>query len=469
MSSARFVKDVLAGKAILMQTIDAICTDTDTDMETVVSGSGYALTAADLQSAVIERQSGSSLDIRMFGGQYEFTEPSDMMTHQLTVNAANSKVYIDYQPMKTSVRQDGAVAWTFGGCNYVVRFDANYSVAADAELHSFSGIRVPIDGDSSGVTVAGKQVIPKDDDQSWLDSPLVTRTSIIFTISGASVACICSCCWRYLKKEQGWRLDSVRNSRTWARRQLKDAEDNFNPRLEYGSMQAAVERSIARAVNDYVAANQLDPSKLTEAHLQEVEEAACVAATNKFEKQVTAEVDGWCESRYSGLAEYSRESDAVKLIRDKTARRSFKDRVKGLDRKAGYLKAAVNSALEKNAAQIARDKSETYRDATNTAKQEAEKAKNEKVAKERDLREKEQELKDQGKTEAEIKADEDVKDLERQVRELEKKAKEEDEKADQSSKSAEEEEKKAKEHERKERDADERKKEKSGEVYGEGR
>jgi hypothetical protein len=470
-NSARFLKDLLADKLIFMQTIDAICSDDDNDMETVVSGSGYTLTVDDLQATVKERQSGSGFDIRICGGKYEFTEPSDMKSHSLLASTANAKIYVDGAPVANNTQEDGSVVWTYGGYKYTVTFDVGFDVTADPKPHSFSGNRVPADGGGSEETVSGKQAIPPATDLATLISnPYIQAVALIATVGGCTMMTVCTCVWKYLKNNHSWRLDSVLRGRSWARDIISNArgEDGYmpDPPLDYQRMQTGVEQKIYRAFNDYITTNGLDPSNLTEDQLEEIRKEASADGTNEFEQKVTAEVQGQCETRFRRYATFTRQDDAVKLIAEETARKSFKDRVKGLDYKADYLRAVVNCARETMIKQQANDSSKNYSDLSDTAKGAAAELREKKEEKKKAKDKREQDLKDEGKTDEEIANDEEVKELETEIEQLEEKAKKKDQESADDSEKADEEKKTADESDGRKQEAEKKKNEKSGEVYG---
>ncbi|TFK49655.1 hypothetical protein OE88DRAFT_1662230 [Heliocybe sulcata] len=434
-TATQYISDLLKSKPILMDTIDAICSTDDADIDRILNKSGYNLDYDSLSDAVSAKQSGSGFDLRMCGGLYEFTEPEDMKPHRLMVNPANGKIYIDDGPMNNKTDQDGQVSWSYQGFTYVVTFDIGYDPdSGSPRPHTFSGTRAKGGKEEA---VAGRQIVPSPD-EFILNHRIAITIGFVCTVSGVTITTIVSCLWNKLKGRLPWRRDEVMRGREWAVRYLRNQRDTFIPSdVRYDTMQRDVERAIDRAANDYLVQNNIDPSHVTDEQLKEIRGSASVDGTNELEKLVDGTTEAECKDKFGKYAQYAHDEDAVQLIWKDSSRRSYRDRVKGLDRKAAYLQARVDFTIKTAAEQKARENGDRYRNAAETQKQEAAGYRRQEESKKAERETVEQDLRDKGRTEAEIQADPDVQRLSHEISKLEEDAREKDKSAEASTKNAE--------------------------------
>lgn len=472
--SACFLQDLLASKPILMQTINAICSDDDTDMENVVSGSGYTLTAHGLQAALKKKQFGSGFDIRMCGGMYEFTEPNDMKLHSLLTSTTDARVFINGARVQYRCMDKDKVVFTYDKHVYTVTFNDGYDFTADTKPLCFSGNRVRGKGSGSEETVSGKQVTPLATDLATLTSPLyVSSLALVCAVGGCTVMTLCACVWNYLNKTHPWRLDSVLRARAWARDILINARGKGGYKLvhslDYQEMPSAVEETIYRAFKDYIRNKRVDPSKLTQDQLEEIRKKASEEGAKKFEQMVIEKVQEQCEARFRTYATFARQDDAVKLITEEAKQKSLedlKDRVKGLDYTADYLKAVVDCARERSIKELAHASAAMYRTSSVEAERAAKELRAKEENKERVMDERARCLRQQGLTKEQIASDPEYEKLAAEIGQLAREATGQEQKSADNSKAADAEVERVHEAERKEREAEDKKNEKSGEIYG---
>ncbi|KZT19026.1 hypothetical protein NEOLEDRAFT_1173266 [Neolentinus lepideus HHB14362 ss-1] len=462
-TATQYISDLVKSRPILADTIDAICSTDDADIDRIISDSGYNLTYDGFYDAVVAKQSGPGFDLGMCGGLYEFTKPEDMKSRHLMVNPANSNIYIDGDATGNRTDQDGQVSWSYKGFKYAVTFDIGYDDSGSPRPHTFAGTRASGDRTES---VSGRQIVPSPD-EFVLNHPIALTIGFIATVSGVTVTTIVACLWNRIKGRLPWRRDEVMRGREWAVRFLRNQRDTFDPAdVHYDRMQVEVEQAINRAVNKYLVQKDIDSSQLTDQQMEEIRKEASVDGTNKLEELAKAMVRAECKHKFGPYAEYVHDEDAVALITRESARRSYKDRVGGLDRKADYLQARVDFAINTAAEQKARENASAYKNAANTHEQEAAEYRKEESTKKTAKETEEQHLRERGKTEAEIRDDPYVQRLSREIKKHEEDARNKDQDAETARKQAETRDSDAEEAKKKAREAKEKADGKAGEIFG---
>ncbi|KZT25381.1 hypothetical protein NEOLEDRAFT_1178482 [Neolentinus lepideus HHB14362 ss-1] len=250
----------------------------------------------------------------MCGGLYELKEWEDKKSRRLMDNPTNSAIYIDGTPTGNITDKDVQVSWSHKEFEYVVAF-IGYNDLGSLKPRARGGEKK---------SVAGCQIVPSLNG-FVLDQPII---GFIATVSGVG------------SNDRGLPLWTGSKATCLGR-------DTFDPAgVPYDRMQGDVELAVDLAENNYLVQKDIEPSQMTDKHVEEIRKEASVDGTNKLRELAKGTMRA--ESRTSS-SEGETELDG---------------RVEGLDHKADYLQARVDSERKTAAEQKARENVIVYTNVT---------------------------------------------------------------------------------------------------------
>ncbi|PGH18963.1 hypothetical protein AJ80_04290 [Polytolypa hystricis UAMH7299] len=469
-TSKQYIIDITHSKPILRDTLQAFASGKSSDLDDLVSKSGYSITGKDLKAAQNAAESGSHFNIAVASGLYRFNEPQDLKDHQLMVNPANGRIYIDDKAQRNHTTSSGDVTWTDDGYTYTITFSFDYDDEdGTAKPITFSGTREKFKGGDQD-TVTGEQIVKGTDLVTrLLNHPVTLSTAFICTFSGVTLGGVFGWIVRHCGGEEDETATiRVREVLELATHAMQTASRRYEPEpIHYNqpSMRADLEREIQRSVNHDVQNGADKQVDVVHAH-------ASNAAIQYLEGRVRGTIKAEYQQQFQSLSELLHKDEYESLLSDAeemAVERSLADRMKALQPQADYLRSVASNEYHIIQERKARERAQVYQDAMSAKNQELQEINTEKENKERARKE----LADQkeAETDAAHKAQLEavIRNLDVEIAQLERKAKEKQHEA------AEEERKRDREvsdADREKKDADDAKRESDNHadrVYHEGK
>jgi len=90
-STADFVSALCTGQPIVGQMLEAISSGDEQKMDDFVTNCGYDVTVDGTQAVVKSLNAGPDFDIRLAGGIYSFTKPSDLSLYSMVIDSATGR------------------------------------------------------------------------------------------------------------------------------------------------------------------------------------------------------------------------------------------------------------------------------------------------------------------------------------------------------------------------------------------
>ncbi|KAI1110208.1 hypothetical protein F5Y14DRAFT_369596 [Nemania sp. NC0429] len=477
-TAAQFIQDVSSGEEIFMDVFKAACSwDFETEMQKIVDNSGYDLSPGNLKAAY---EAPPNWTLALFGGQYFFTEPSDLKGKSLFVNPTTEQVIMldDIEQPELQAGKDPTYKFTITPDDsetsqtqtYTITFDVGFKINELPSCHTCRGTRQ----NDSKVVKATQKIADRDDEDSCKvpdpkDTGNGVNTSIVIgVLLGIDGLAAVALMYAYVvyKSRQGEAaqalleaeaasptneatlrekarkardtvIEAYSNLRTmldrpWQARQTVqyfELQEMRHPELnvEYASLQRPVDDKIESYLGTFLADNpKIQPDDLNtkeyESKLGEMREAATLIARGFFKHGATERALVESDRKYSGMAEFLPFNDdvyknPVAMMGETVADRDF-DARDGLLK--SYTSIVLDAYIQLEIARLAYERGEAYISAANEASQAAEKARSD-IQEKKEAKEKiDKQLEDTAMTSEKMKELTDKSDkLQREIEALE--------------------------------------------------